>query len=41
MNPLKCMFGVSFSKFLGFIVRHQEIENDQSKIYAIIKILEP
>ncbi|XP_028078733.1 uncharacterized protein K02A2.6-like [Camellia sinensis] len=26
MNPLKCAFGVTFGKFLGFIVRHRGIE---------------
>jgi hypothetical protein len=28
MNPLKCVFGVSSGKFLGFIVRHRGIEID-------------
>jgi len=41
MNPLKCAFGVSSGKFLGFIVRHRGIEIDQSKIEAILKMLEP
>ncbi|RVW33698.1 Transposon Tf2-11 polyprotein [Vitis vinifera] len=35
MNPLKCAFGVTSSKFLGFIVRHRGIEVDQSKILTI------
>ena len=35
MNPLKCAFGVTSGKFLGFIVRHRDIEVDQSKIAAI------
>ncbi|XP_057246772.1 uncharacterized protein LOC130589519 [Beta vulgaris subsp. vulgaris] len=29
MNPLKCAFGVTSGKFLGFIVRHRGIEIDQ------------
>ena len=29
MNLLKCIFGVSLGKFLGFIVRHCDIEIDQ------------
>ena len=41
MNPLKCAFGVSLGKFLGFIVRHRGIEIDQSKIDVIIKMPEP
>jgi len=35
MNPLKCVFGVTSEKFLGFIVHHWGIEVDQSKIKAI------
>ncbi|KAG9458311.1 hypothetical protein H6P81_002819 [Aristolochia fimbriata] len=35
MNPLKCAFGVTSGKFLGFIVHHRGIEIDQSKIDAI------
>ena len=41
MNPLKCAFGVSSGKFLGFIVRHRGIEIDQSKIEVILKMPEP
>ena len=41
MNPRKCSFGVTFEKFLGFIVRHRDIEIDQSKIEAIQKMPEP
>ncbi|KAM2448873.1 hypothetical protein PS1_019023 [Malus domestica] len=29
MNPLKCAFGVTSGKFLGFIVKHRGIEVDQ------------
>ena len=28
MNLLKCAFGVTSGKFLGFIVRHHDIEVD-------------
>ncbi|KAG9453411.1 hypothetical protein H6P81_006315 [Aristolochia fimbriata] len=41
MNPLKCEFGVTSGKFLGFIVHHRGIEIDQSKIDAIQKMSEP
>ncbi|KAL0286810.1 UNVERIFIED_CONTAM: hypothetical protein Sangu_2720700 [Sesamum angustifolium] len=41
MNPSKCVFGVTFGKFLGFIVRHQGIEIEQAKIDAILRMLEP
>ena len=32
MNPLKCFFGVSSGKFLGFIVRKAGIELDPIKV---------
>ena len=41
MNPRKCSFGVTSEKVLGFIVRHRDIEIDQSKIEAIQKMPEP
>jgi hypothetical protein len=41
MNLLKCIFGLSSGKFIGFIVRHWGIEIDQSKIDDILKMLEP
>ncbi|KAG9450560.1 hypothetical protein H6P81_010525 [Aristolochia fimbriata] len=40
MNPLKCAFGVTSGKFLGFLVHHRGIEIDQSKIDAIQKMSE-
>ncbi|KAA0048245.1 uncharacterized protein E5676_scaffold265G001560 [Cucumis melo var. makuwa] len=41
MNPLKCAFGVTSRKFIGFIVRHRGIEINQSKIDAIQKMSRP
>ncbi|KAM1935762.1 hypothetical protein ACFX15_019768 [Malus domestica] len=41
MNPLKCAFGVTSGKFLGFVVKHRGIEVDQSKIKAIQNMPEP
>ncbi|KAA0039585.1 uncharacterized protein E5676_scaffold775G00410 [Cucumis melo var. makuwa] len=41
MNPLKCAFGVTSEKFLGFIVRHRGIEIDQSRIDVIQKMPRP
>jgi len=40
MNPLKCTFGVTFGKFLGFIVHYRGIEINQSKFRAIPDMLE-
>ena len=41
MNPLKCAFGVTSGKFLGFTIHHRGIEIDQSKIKAIQEMPEP
>ncbi|KAG9446452.1 hypothetical protein H6P81_012580 [Aristolochia fimbriata] len=41
MNPLKCAFGVSSGKFLGFVVTHRGIEIDQTKINVIQQMPEP
>ncbi|KAM1746767.1 hypothetical protein COP1_013316 [Malus domestica] len=41
MNPLKCAFGITSGKFLGFIVKHRGIEVDQSKIKAIQSMPKP
>ncbi|KAL0455252.1 UNVERIFIED_CONTAM: Polyprotein P3 [Sesamum latifolium] len=38
MNPSKCAFGVTFGKFLGFIVRQRGIEIEQAKIDAILRM---
>jgi hypothetical protein len=38
MNPLKCGFGVSAGKFLGFIIHEHGIEIDPTKIESINKV---
>jgi hypothetical protein len=41
MNPLKCAFGVTSGKFLGFVVHEHGIQFDPKKIESINKIGEP
>jgi hypothetical protein len=41
MNPLKCTFGVSSDKFLGFIIHKYGIEIDPTKIESINKVQPP
>jgi hypothetical protein len=41
MNPLKCAFGVSAGRFLGFTVHEAGIEVDPKKLETIKKIQEP
>ncbi|GAA0175797.1 hypothetical protein LIER_41976 [Lithospermum erythrorhizon] len=41
MNPLKCTFGVASGKFLGLVVRRHGIEIEQTKIDAIMALVEP
>jgi hypothetical protein len=41
MNPLKCVFGVSAGKFLGFIIHEHGIEIDPKKIKSINKVQLP
>jgi hypothetical protein len=41
MNPLKCVFGVSAGKFLGFIIHEHGIEIDLTKIESISKVQPP
>ncbi len=41
MNPLKCAFGVSAGRFLGFIIHEHGIEIDPAKIEAIQKVQAP
>ena len=41
MNPMKCAFGVSSGKFLGFIVTKRGIEIDPTKIKTIVDMPRP
>jgi len=41
MNPLKCAFGVSAGKFLGFIIHEKGIEIDPKRIEAMKKVEAP
>ncbi|KAM6555169.1 hypothetical protein CsatB_015931 [Cannabis sativa] len=41
LNPLKCSFGVSSGKFLGFIVNSRGIEANPEKIKALIDMKSP
>ena len=41
MNPMKCSFGVSIEKFLGFLVHHRGISVDPAKATAIATMERP
>ena len=41
MNPMKCAFGVSIGKFLGFLVHHKGISVDPAKATAIATMNRP
>jgi hypothetical protein len=41
MNPLKCAFGVSAGRFLGFIIHANVIELDLKKVESIKRVQEP
>ncbi|XP_075640600.1 putative mitochondrial protein AtMg00860 [Castanea sativa] len=41
MNPMKCAFGVSARKFLGFLVHHKGISVDPAKVMAIATMKRP
>ena len=41
MNPLKCAFGVSAGKFLGFIIHGEGVEIDPKRIEAMKKVEAP
>jgi len=41
LNPVKCVFRVSFSKFLGFMILQQGIEANPEKVKAILDMTSP
>ena len=41
MNPLKCAFGVSAGKFLGFIIHEKSIEIDPKRDEAMKRVEAP
>ena len=41
MNPLKCTFGMSSGKFLGFLVHNRGIDVDSAKATAIATMRPP
>jgi hypothetical protein len=41
LNPSKCAFGVSFGKFLGYMVSSRGIEANPEKIQAILEMQSP
>jgi len=41
MNPLKCAFGVSAGKFLGFIIHEKDIEIDPKQVEATKRVEAP
>ena len=41
LNPVKCAFGLSYGKFLGFIVNNRGIEANPNKIKVVVDMLPP
>lgn len=41
LNSFKCTFGVSSSKFLGYMVNYRGIETNLKKIWVIIEMKVP
>jgi len=41
MNPMKCAFGVSAGKFLGFLLHHRDISVDPAKAIVISTMKRP
>ena len=41
LNPIKCVFGVSSGKFLGFMISQRGIKANPEKVQAIINVASP
>lgn len=41
MNPMKCAFGVTSGKFLGYLVNRQGMNVDPAKAKAVLDMPEP
>ena len=41
LNPVKCVFGASAGKFLGFLVSQRGIEADPDQISALLQMRTP
>lgn len=41
LNPTKCAFGVSFEKFLGFMVTQRGIEINPNQVKVVTDTLTP
>lgn len=41
LNPQKCVFGITSSKFLGYLVTQCRIEANPKKIHIIIDMKSP
>jgi len=40
-NPMKCAFGVTYGKFLGYLVNRQGMNVDPAKAKAVLDMPEP
>ncbi|XP_021747900.1 uncharacterized protein LOC110713763 [Chenopodium quinoa] len=41
LNPKKCVFRVSYGKFLGFLISERGIDANPEKVEAVLNLLEP
>lgn len=41
LNPVKCVFGISFEKLLDLMISHHGIEANPKKLQVVLKMLLP